>query len=140
MRRNRADFIAIGAILSGAVIGAGGTMAFVGNPLERSASATLECGSVWQSANGQDAVWLITVSEDGERRVKRCPRRTWRFRYWFQPAQVDGERVARYYHFESRNIRNRQEALERIQTMRQELEEKARTMARENAVVVHYSR
>lgn len=77
MRRNGTDFMAIGAILAGATIGAGGTMALVGSPLDDRPEAALECGAYYfSSVSGSPTrvTWTYSMDRHGEVRKKQCPR------------------------------------------------------------------
>ena len=73
MRRNGTEFMAIGAILVGAAIGAGGTVALVGNPFNDGLRAQLDCDSFYVSRTPLRATWIIFVDRDGEVHKKKCP-------------------------------------------------------------------
>ena len=73
MRRNGTEFMAIGAILVGAAIGAGGTVALVGNPFDDGLRAQLDCDSFYGSRSPLRATWIIFVDRDGEVHKKKCP-------------------------------------------------------------------
>ncbi len=77
MRRNGTDFMAIGAILAGATIGAGGTAALLGGPLDNRMEATRECESLYfstVSSTPTRVTWSYSVDRHGEVRKRRCPR------------------------------------------------------------------
>ena len=77
MRRNGTDFMAIGAILAGATIGAGGTAALLGGALDNRVEATRECESLYlSSVSGTPTrvTWSYSVDRHGEVRKRRCPR------------------------------------------------------------------
>ena len=73
MRRNGTEFMAIGAILVGAAIGAGGTVALVGNPFNDGLRAQLDCDSFYVSTSPLRATWIIFVDRGGEVHKKKCP-------------------------------------------------------------------
>ena len=157
MRRNGTEIMAIGGILAGAAIGAGGTVALVGSPFDDGLRAGLDCGSVYVSGSPLRATWIYTVDRDGEVRKKKCPaRRTTVFvrqapsrTLAVRPTMVTG-RVSfqATRRVEVAELARAQAArqvelaeLARAQAARQvELAELARSLAKERAVVVHYDR
>ncbi len=80
MRRNGTGILATGAILGGAAIGVGATLALFGNPFDRAASEETECGSIQEVA----ATWKYwrnaATGEHGYGYFTACPRG---FRYGF---------------------------------------------------------
>ena len=91
MRRNGTGILATAAILGGAAIGVGGTLALVGNPFGRGTTAKVECSSVHGSGAGWSAWWTEAVGEDGHSHVKRCPNGSSRFIYVSHPAPRHAE-------------------------------------------------
>ena len=157
MRRHGTEIMAIGGILVGAAIGAGGTVALVGNPFDDGLRAGLDCGSVYVSGSPLRATWIYTVDRDGEVRKKKCPaRRTTVFvrqapsrTLVVRPTTVTGrvsfqtdrrEEVAGLASFQATR---REEVAERARAQaarQEELAELARSLVKERAVVVHYDR
>lgn len=86
MRRNGTEIMAIGAILAGAAIGATGTLAITGNPLESRATVGLNCEYLYVPGTRMHVTWIYTVV-DGELRRKKCPRRI-RTAFFAQEAPV----------------------------------------------------
>lgn len=74
MRRNSTDIMAIGAILAGATIGAGGTLALVGDSLDARSATAWDCESIYFTTGSVRSVRIYTEDSDGEVRRKRCPR------------------------------------------------------------------
>lgn len=74
MRRNSTDIMAIGAILAGATIGAGGTLALVGDSLDARSATAWNCESIYLTTGSVRSVRIYTEDSDGEIRRKRCPR------------------------------------------------------------------
>ena len=99
MRRNSTDFMAIGAILAGATIGAGGTAALLGGPLDNRMEAARECESLFlSSVSGSPTrvTWSYSVDRHGEVRKRRCPRiRTTTLRVREPVGTVDAELQAK---------------------------------------------
>lgn len=82
MRRNGTGFLATGAILGGAAIGIGATLALVGNPLDRLGSAEAECGSAQEVATW----WSVATGEHGHGYVTTCPRGGFRYGFSYLPS------------------------------------------------------
>ncbi|MDE2796754.1 MAG: hypothetical protein OXL34_18210 [Gemmatimonadota bacterium] len=74
MRRHGTDIMAIGAILAGAAIGAGGTLAFVGDSPDNRSVTAWDCESILVSAGSLQSVRIYTAGRNGELRKKKCPR------------------------------------------------------------------
>ena len=94
MRRNGTEIMAIGGILVGAAIGAGGTVALVSNPLDHWLRAQRGCESVYVSSSPMRATWIYTVDRDGEVRKKKCPRWTRTIVHGSTSRTVDAARQA----------------------------------------------
>lgn len=75
MRRYGTEVMAIGAILTGAAIGATGTLALVGNPFEAEERVAFACESIALPGTPHRATWIYSVARDGEVLRKKCPRR-----------------------------------------------------------------
>ena len=88
MRRNGTDIMAIGAILAGAAIGAGGTLALVGDSLDARSATAWNCESVFVTAGSVRSVRIYTEDSDGEVRRKKCPRTITRRVYVHRPART----------------------------------------------------
>ncbi len=75
MRRHGTDFMAIGAILAGATIGAGGTAALLGSgPLDNRSEAAWECESFHVYGAPTRVTWSYSADRHGEVGKRRCPR------------------------------------------------------------------
>ncbi len=88
MRRNSTDIMAIGAILAGAAIGAGGTLALVGDSLDARSATAWNCESVFVSSGSVQSVRIYTADRYGEVRRKRCPRTFSGTVYVHRPART----------------------------------------------------
>ena len=86
MRRNGTDIMAIGAILAGAAIGAGGTLAFVGGSLDERSVTAWDCESIFLSSRATQT-WIYSAERNGELRRKKCPRTITSTVYVEQPVR-----------------------------------------------------
>jgi len=86
MRRNGTGILATGAILGGAAIGVGATLALFGNPFDRAVSAEAECGSLQEVAARWNGWWNAATGEHGYRYVTACPRGGFRYGFSYVPS------------------------------------------------------
>ena len=98
MRRNGTGILATGAILGGAAIGIGATLALFGNPFDRATGAKAECGPVQEVNAGWSAWWSATAGEHGHAYVMACPGGGFRYGYMHHPGHKhDGLTVKRTF-------------------------------------------
>ena len=93
MRRNGTAVLATGAILGGAAIGVGATLALFGDPLDRVAGVEVECGEVGLANAEWTASLIETVGPGGRVRIRRCPGGGWSHTYLYGPGLMRYEYV-----------------------------------------------
>ncbi len=86
MRRNGTGILATGAILGGAAIGIGATLALLGNTLDRAASAEAECGSPLEATARWNGWWDVATGEHGHGYVTTCPGGGFRYSFSYIPS------------------------------------------------------
>ena len=93
MKRNSTAAMAAGAILGGALIGAGGTLVLLANAVGHAGGESLECTDVEvREANAVGhSWWFVTPGGEGHRvHVGKSPGGGWRYRFRYDPVHRHG--------------------------------------------------